>query len=66
MEAVAYLKKNDYDFEQIDVRADPAKLDEMMQIFGVTLAPSMITEDGLKLADFGVEELVPFLKKHDL
>jgi hypothetical protein len=37
----------------------------MGEIFGTTSAPSMTVGD-LKLADFGVEELVPFLKEHNL
>jgi hypothetical protein len=37
----------------------------MGEIFGTTSAPSMTVGD-LKLADFGVEELVPFLEEHNL
>ena len=61
----AYLKQNDYEYERIDVTADREAFARMREIFGQTSAPSMTVED-LKLADFGVEELVPFLKQHRL
>lgn len=61
----AYLKKNGFEYERIDVTADRAAFKRMSEIFGTTSAPSMTVRD-LKLADFGVEELVPFLKKHNL
>ena len=61
----AYLKEHGYEYEGIDVTADRAAFDRMREIFGQTSAPSMTVGD-LKLADFGVEELVPFLKKHNL
>ena len=61
----AYLKKNGYEYERINVIADRAAFERMSEIFGSTSAPSMTVGD-LKLADFGVEELVPFLKEHNL
>ena len=61
----AYLKQNGYEYERIDVTADREAFARMREIFGQTSAPSMTMED-LKLADFGVEELVPFLKEHRL
>ena len=61
----AYLKKNGYEYERIDVTADQEAFERMQEIFGTTCAPSMTIGD-LKLADFGVEELVPFLETHNL
>ena len=61
----AYLKRNGFEYEGIDVTADRAAFKRMIEIFGTTSAPSMTVRD-LKLADFGIEELVPFLKKHNL
>ena len=61
----AYLKKNGYEYECIDVMADREALARMQEIFGQTSAPSMTVGD-LILADFGVEELVPFLKENNL
>ena len=60
-----YLKKNGYEYERINVIADRAAFKRMGDIFGTTSAPSMTVGD-LKLADFGVEELVPFLEEHNL
>ena len=65
VEVLAYLEKEGYQFNTIDVTADPAAFQRMKELFGQTSAPSMTIGD-LKLADFGVEELVPFLKEHDL
>ena len=61
----AYLQKNGYEYERVDVIADRAAFEKMKEIIGQTSAPSMTVGD-LKLADFGVEELVPFLKEHNL
>jgi glutaredoxin 3 len=65
IEVEAYLKKHGYEYERIDVTADSEAFDRMREIFGQTSAPSMTVGD-LKLADFGVEELVPFLKANNL
>ena len=61
--AETWLKKNDYDYEVIDVRKDPAAFQEMQRISGQTSAPVLQLEDGRVLADFGPEELGPFLKE---
>jgi len=66
VEAVAYLEKKGYSFEEINVSANPEKMDEMRELFGQTKAPSMVLANGLQLADFGVEELVPFLEEHGI
>lgn len=61
----AYLKKNGYEYTAINVTADREAFNRMREIFGQTSAPSMTVGD-LKLADFGVEELIPFLKENNL
>jgi glutaredoxin 3 len=66
VEALAYLNEKGYSFEKVDVTSDSSLMDEMRAIFGQTKAPSMIMADGLKLADFGVDELVPFLEEHGI
>ena len=65
IEVEAYLKKHGYEYERVDVTADGEAFERMREIFGQTSAPSMTVGD-LKLADFGVEELVPFLKANNL
>ena len=61
----AYLQKEGYDYNAIDVIADDRAFERMREIFGQTSAPSM-TIGNLMLADFGVEELVPFLQQHGI
>lgn len=65
VEVEAYLQKHGYEYEAIDVIADNAAFERMRELFGQTSAPSMMVGE-LKLADFGVEELVPFLEEHGL
>ena len=65
IEVEAYLKKHGYEYERVDVTTDAEAFERMREIFGQTSAPSMTVGD-LKLADFGVEELVPFLKANNL
>lgn len=65
VDVIAYLEKGDYNFETIDVNADPEAFAKMQEISGQTSAPTMTVGD-LLLADFGVEELVPFLEQNDL
>ena len=65
VDAVAWLKREGYDFELVDVIADPAAFDEMRRISGQTKAPTMTIGD-LMLPDFGVDELEAFLEKHEI
>lgn len=65
VDAVAWLKRNGYRFESIDVYADPAKFEEMRRLSGQGKAPTLTYGD-LLLADFGVDELVPFLREHSI
>lgn len=64
-EAVAWLKQAGYDFCVLDVIADPALFDEMRRLSGQGRAPTLTYGD-LLLADFGVDELVPFLREHGI
>ncbi len=65
VEVVNYLKQGNYPFEEIDVIADREAFAEMKKLSGQSSAPTMAVGD-LLLADFGVEELVPFLEEHSL
>ncbi|MDF1814187.1 MAG: glutaredoxin family protein [Verrucomicrobiales bacterium] len=65
VEVINYLKQGGYDFEEVNVRADPAAYAKMKEISGQSSAPTMTVGD-LLLADFGVEELVPFLEENGL
>jgi len=64
-EAVVWLKQAGYRFLTIDVFADPSKFEEMRRLSGQGKAPTLTYGD-LLLADFGVDELVPFLREHGI
>jgi len=58
--AVRWLDEHDVEYEQVDVMADEAAFDEMIQLSGQSLAP-VIDVDGEVLADFGPDQLADFL-----
>ena len=62
-DVVAYLKKHEIDVETVIVSGNPEKMQEMIDLSGQSKAPTM-NWHGTVLADFGVEELVPFLAEH--
>ena len=61
-EVLAYFKAQKLPFEKIIVSGDAAAMSEMVRLSGQSKAPTM-DWDGAILADFGVDELIPFLKK---
>jgi glutaredoxin 3 len=61
-EAEEFLQEKKIAFERIEVRSNQAAFDEMIELSGQTKTPTMDWE-GEVLADFGVDELIPFLKK---
>ncbi len=63
--AIAYLENEGYDFTKIDVINSDAAFEEMRELSGQTLAPTM-TYGSLLLADFGVPELEKFLDQHGI
>ncbi|MDQ8184345.1 glutaredoxin family protein [Pelagicoccus sp. SDUM812002] len=63
IDAEAYLKKKGIGYTAKEVRSDPKAMAEMVQLSGQSKAPTMKLGDAV-LADFGVDELVPFLAKH--
>ena len=66
VEAVDWLTRRGYTFEQINVFADPRDFDRMKQLSGQSRTPTLETETGLILADFDVQQLEAFLKLHHL
>ncbi|HEY5791923.1 MAG TPA: glutaredoxin family protein [Chthoniobacterales bacterium] len=66
IEAVEWLQKRGYAFEEIDVFDDPRDFDRMRQISGQSRAPTLETEKGLVLADFDVKQLATFLAANEL
>ena len=65
-EAVEYLNKGGFEFEAVDVIADRVAYDEMRELSGQTKTPTLVTDDDEVLADFGVDELVPFLEEQGI
>ncbi len=66
VEAIRWLQSNGYEFEEVNVSADRAAFDEMKELSGQTKAPTLVMDDGLMLADFGVDELIPFLEENGI
>ncbi|MFK5920979.1 MAG: glutaredoxin family protein [Verrucomicrobiota bacterium] len=66
VEATRWLQSNGYEFEEVNVLADRAAFDEMKELSGQTKAPTLVMDDGLMLADFGVDELIPFLEENGI
>ncbi len=64
-EVTGYLAKKKIEVETIIVSGNKAAMQEMVDLSGQTKAPTM-DWDGDVLADFGVDELIPFLKKKGL
>lgn len=61
MEVEKYLSKNNIDVETVIVTGNAEAMEEMIAISGQSKAPTL-EWDGEVLADFGVDELIPFLK----
>jgi glutaredoxin len=61
VEVVEFLRENGIEVRELDVIADAAARAEMLKKSGQTKAPTM-DWNGKILADFGVDELVPFLR----
>jgi glutaredoxin len=60
-EVVDFLKRKGIEVRTRIVSGDRAAMQEMVELSGQTKAPTMDWH-GDVLADFGVEELIPFLK----
>jgi len=61
-EVLDYLDAHRIAYEKITVSGDRSAMQTMIDLSGQGKAPTM-DWDGDVLADFGVEELVPFLRK---
>jgi glutaredoxin len=64
-EVVAYLKRKNITVKTVIVSGNPAAMKEMVDLSGQSKAPTMDWQ-GEVLADFGVDELIPFLKAKGL
>ena len=60
-EAVSFLDEHGVGYRLKEVTSDPGAMDEMVRKSGQSKAPTL-DWNGTILADFGTEELVPFLQ----
>jgi glutaredoxin 3 len=61
-----WLDSRSYKYELIDVEANRADYDKMIQLSGQSKTPTLVLADGSVLPDFGPEELAAFVAKHNL
>lgn len=64
-EVVAYLDRKSIPYEKVIVSGNRAAMQEMIDLSGQSKAPTM-DWDGEVLADFGVDELIPFLRERGI
>jgi glutaredoxin 3 len=62
VEVVDYLEQKKIEVQTFNVASDREAMQEMVELTGQTKAPTL-DWNGTVLADFGVDELIPFLKK---
>lgn len=60
-EVLDYMDEHKLPYQKVTVSGNPAAMKEMVDLSGQSKAPTM-DWDGEVLADFGVDELIPFLK----
>jgi glutaredoxin 3 len=63
--AKSVLDSQGYKYEQVDVEASKASYDEMIRLSGQRLTPTLVVGEKV-LPDFGPDELVAFLEKHQI
>lgn len=61
-DVISYMEANNVPFKQVVVSGNREAMQEMIDLSGQSKAPTM-DWDGEVLADFGVDELIPFLKE---
>ena len=61
-----WLDTRGYRYELVDVEANRAGYDTMIQLSGQSKTPTLVTGDGKVLPDFGPEELDAFVTRHAL
>ncbi len=65
VDAEAWLKREGYSYEAVNVNADPAAYEKMRKLSGQSCAPTL-TFGELMLADFDVAEMEAFFDKHGI
>ena len=64
-EVIDYLGAKSIPFTKVTVSGDREAMQQMIDLSGQSKAPSM-DWDGEVLADFGVDELIPFLRARNV
>jgi glutaredoxin 3 len=64
-EVVHFLRHKQIEVQSIIVSGNPDAMREMVEVSGQTKAPTL-NWHGEVLADFGVEELIPFLSRRGI
>jgi glutaredoxin 3 len=64
-QAIEFLSEHGISYREQNVSSDPNAMKEMQRISGQTKAPTLDWK-GKILADFGVDELVPFLRAQNV
>jgi len=64
--AQQWLDARGFRYELIDVEKSRADYDEMIRLSGQSLTPTLVTDGGALLADFGPEELEGFLAENSI
>ncbi len=65
VDAEAWLTREGYSYEAVNVNADPAEFEKMRKLSGQSCAPTL-TFGELMLADFDVGEMEAFFDKHGI
>lgn len=65
IEAVEFLSEHGIGYREQNVLADPRAMEEMQRKSGQNRTPTL-DWNGKILADFGVDELVPFLRQQNV
>ncbi len=58
-----FLDQEQIAYQEVEVRSNPAEMKKLEEVSGQTKTPTMVW-NGDVLANFGVEELEPFLAQH--
>ena len=64
-EVLEYMDRKKLPYSKVTVSGNREAMAEMVELSGQSKAPTM-DWDGEVLADFGVDELIPFLKEHGI
>jgi glutaredoxin len=64
--AQEWLDERGYKYELIDVELSRAAYDEMIELSGQPLTPTVVVDDDKVLPDFGPDELERFFRKHQI